>query len=76
MVSMLGVNVGPRMLGRNEVAQLNSVTGMYARQLYCPATDFVWLKRDGQVGSKEDLLKMLRTLQWESYHWVGALKLS
>jgi hypothetical protein len=59
MVSMLEVNVGPRTLGRNEVAQLNSTTGMYARQLYCPASDFVWLKRDGQVGSKEDLLKML-----------------
>jgi hypothetical protein len=60
LVSMLEVNVGPRALGRSEIAQLNSATGMYARQLYCPASDFVWLKRDGQVGSKDDLLTMLR----------------
>jgi len=59
MVSMLEVNVGPRELGGNEVAQLNSATAENARQLYCPASDFVWLKSDGQIGSKEDLLKML-----------------
>jgi hypothetical protein len=59
LVSMLDVDVGPRMLGRDEVAQLNSATGMYARQLYCPAPDFVWLTRDGRVGSRDDLLQAL-----------------
>jgi hypothetical protein len=59
LVSMLDVDVGPRMLGRNEVAQLNSATGMYAGQLYCPAADFVWLTRDGRVGGRDDLLQAL-----------------
>jgi hypothetical protein len=60
MVSMLEVNVGTRTLGRNEVAQLNSATAMYARQLYCPESDFVWVMTDGQVGQKADLLHVLR----------------
>ena len=59
MVSMLEVNVGPRALGRREVAEINSATGMYARQLYCPGSDFVWLKTDGEVGNREDLLTIL-----------------
>lgn len=59
LVSMLEVDVGPRTMGRNEVAQLNSATGMHARQLYCPASDFVWFMRNGRVGSKDDLLQAL-----------------
>ena len=59
LVSMLDVDVGSRMLGRDEVAQLNSATGMYAGQLYCPSPDFVWLTRNGSVGSRDDLLQAL-----------------
>lgn len=59
LVSMLEVDVGPLALGKNDVAQMNSATGMHARQLYCPASDFVWLTSDGKVGSKDDLLQVL-----------------
>ena len=59
LVSMPDVDMGPRMLGRHKVAQLNSATGMYAGQLYCPAPDFVWLTSDGRVGNRDDLLQAL-----------------
>ncbi len=60
IVSMLDFDVGHRMIGGTGVAQLNSITGMHAGQLYFPPSDFVWRKRDGTIGNREDLLKDLR----------------
>lgn len=33
---------------------------MYADQLYSPENDFIWMKRNYQVGNAEDLLTSLR----------------
>jgi hypothetical protein len=60
MASMLEFDLGPRILDREGVAQLNSATGMYANQLYSADADFVWLTRDYGVSTAADLLRKLQ----------------
>lgn len=57
MVSGLEFDVGRHPLGQVQAAQVNTSTGMYARQLYCPRPDFVWLRNDGRICGKSELLK-------------------
>lgn len=47
------------LIGDKHVAQLNSATGMFAEQLYCPAEDFIWLTKDGTIGNRADLVAAL-----------------
>ncbi len=64
IVSMLEVELGPNDLDRNSVAAVNSMTGLYANQLYSSTKDFVWLTKEDQVGTASDLLEAL-SLQHE-----------
>lgn len=49
-------------LDRVGVAIINSMTAMYANQIYSPASDFVISIADHQVGNTAELLKALRAL--------------
>lgn len=60
MVGVFDVEATHRMIGRSEVAQINSATGMHAGQLYFPGPDFVWFMKDGNVGGRSDLLNALQ----------------
>jgi hypothetical protein len=42
-------------MDRDEIAAVNSMTGMYANQLFSPEPDFVWTMKDYSVGSLQDL---------------------
>jgi len=49
---------GRMKVGTREVAQVNSMTGMYAeRFIYSPTQDFLWLRSDGSVCGVEKLLE-------------------
>ena len=61
MVSLLEADLGPTRLDRSEVAAVNSMTAMYANQLYSAEEDFVWLMKDYRVGTASDLLAALET---------------
>lgn len=60
MVSMLERDIGDRIIGGHEVAALNSTTAMFARQLYSPVLDFMWLKSDATIGNSEDLMNTFK----------------
>lgn len=68
MVGMLETDVGRRTIGKFEVAQLNSATGMHASQLYCPKSDLVWLMKDGSTGDRDDLLETLKATDYSTGH--------
>jgi len=49
---------GSMKVGTREVAQINSLTGMYAeRFIYSPTKDFLWLRWDGSVWGVNKLLE-------------------
>lgn len=55
MVSMLETELPPIRLGRDGVARVNSMTGVYANQLYSAESDFVWINREGKICNVNDL---------------------
>ena len=57
LVSMIEEQLPERRLDRTGVAVVNSMTGLYANQLYSADSDFVWVTKDHRVGSAADLLK-------------------
>jgi len=63
MVGLFDAEATQQMAGRNEVAQINSATGMHASQLYCPAPDIVWWMKNNSIGNRADLLNALRSNQ-------------
>jgi hypothetical protein len=60
IVSLLEKEIGPMTLDRDGVAVVNSMTALYANQLYSSAENFVWLTNDGHVKEADDLLVALR----------------
>jgi hypothetical protein len=72
MVGLFDGDDKPRNVGRDEVAQVNSATGMHAGQLYCPSSDFVWFTKHGNVGHRADLLKALQDAANEDERAAGA----
>lgn len=50
---------GDDTLDRDGVARINSMTGMYANQIFASENDFVWATFDHRVGDKSDLLAAL-----------------
>lgn len=47
-------------LNERAIATANACTAQNANQLYSAAEDFVWLMDDGRIGSKDDLIMILR----------------
>jgi hypothetical protein len=60
IVSLLEEEIGPITLDRNGVAAVNSMTALYANQLYSSGENFVWLTNDGHVKEADELLVALR----------------
>ncbi len=60
LVGMLEIDLPEQDLDRIGVAAVNSMTTMYANQLYSPEPDFVWTMQDDQIGDAADMLKALR----------------
>jgi len=46
-------------VSKRTVATLNDRTLFLARQVYSPSEDFAWLRCDGKVGSREDVVKLI-----------------
>jgi len=59
MVSMIEEELPHIRLDRQGVAAVNSMTAMYAGQLYSSEPDFVWIMKDGEVGNAANLLEAL-----------------
>ncbi len=59
LVSMIEEELPATSLDRNGVAAVNSMTTMYANQLYSPRPDFVWTMADYRVGDAAQLLSAL-----------------
>ena len=59
LVSMIEEELPAMNLDRNGVAAVNSMTALYANQLYSPAPDFVWTMADYRVGDTAQLLRAL-----------------
>lgn len=59
LVSMIEETLPQIRLDRNGVASVNSMTAMYAKQLYSPEPDFVWTMKDHSVGNAAQLLRVL-----------------
>lgn len=60
MVSMIEEELPASTLDREGVAAVNSMTAMYANQLYSSEEDFVWTMKDSRVGDSAQLLDALR----------------
>jgi hypothetical protein len=59
LVSMIEEELPATSLDRNGVAAVNSMTAMYANQLYSSEPDFVWTMADYRVGDTAQLLSAL-----------------
>lgn len=59
LVSMIEEELPAMSLDRNGVAAVNSMTAMYANQLYSSEEDFVWTMADRRVGDASQLLAAL-----------------
>jgi len=59
LVSMLDQELPDGRLDVAAVAQMNSITGRYANQLYSAEPDFVWRMRDDRIGTAADLMSAL-----------------
>jgi Protein of unknown function (DUF4238) len=59
LVSMIENALPQIRLDRDSVAAVNSMTAMYANQLYSSEPDFVWRMKDDRVGDAEALLNAL-----------------
>jgi hypothetical protein len=59
MVSMIEEELPHIPLDRQGVAAVNSMTAMYAGQLYSSEPDFVWIMKDGEIGNAATLLDAL-----------------
>lgn len=57
MVGRFNGNNIPYIVGRDEIALVNSFTCRYAGQVYSADTDFIWLTEDCEFGCRADLLK-------------------
>jgi hypothetical protein len=56
---LIEAEIGWLELDRAGAAAVNSMTAMYANQLYSSDEDFVWLMKDNRVGQASDLLAAL-----------------
>jgi hypothetical protein len=59
MVSMIEEELPKSQLDREGVAAVNSMTAMYANQLYSSEPDFVWTMKDYRVGNASELLEAI-----------------
>lgn len=59
MVGLFDAEATQRVVGRSEVAQINSATAEHAGQLYCPAPDFIWWMKSNSVGNRAALINAL-----------------
>jgi len=59
LVSMIEDELPATSLDRNGVAAVNSMTAMYANQLYSSKPDFIWTMADYRVGDTAQLLSAL-----------------
>lgn len=60
LVSMIEKELPHKRLDRQGVAEVNSMTALYANQLFSSEPDFVWAKEDEQIGNSTDLLNALK----------------
>jgi hypothetical protein len=63
MVSLIEEELPHNRLDRAGVAAVNSMTAMYANQLYSPEPDFVWTMKDYRVGNVREFLNALANKQ-------------
>ncbi len=61
LVSMIEEQLPELRLDQTGVAVVNSMTAMYANQLYSSTPDFVWRTKDHENGNAADLLKALQS---------------
>jgi hypothetical protein len=59
LLSMIEEQLPALTLDRNGIAAVNSMTAMYANQLYSSEPDFVWTMADYRVGTADQLLNAL-----------------